>query len=311
MSTSRISLIRGDSRHQNITQALDAIEADMDLTGTDQILVKPNLVVPDCPLAVTHVDAVRAVLEWLRARTDRPIVVGEGTAMSNTWEAFENYSYLELPNEYEDVQLMDLNSDETVELTAFNWRLRPLQLTASRTANQCPLRISVAPPKTHDTVLITLSLKNMIMGGLVSRFSQTDGNSGQADSSPFGRMVLAGEAMLMALPDWIRHRLWVIQAKELAMSHFTPSSKTAMHQGFAAMHLNLFAMAPYLFPHLAVIDGFEAMEGNGPTDGDKVDWRVALASTDWLAADVTAARMMGFSVEEIGYLHYCTKANYG
>lgn len=95
------------------------------------------------------------------------------------------------------------------------------------------------------------------------------------------------------------------------MSHFTPSSKTAMHQGFAAMHLNLFAMAPCLFPHLAVIDGFEAMEGNGPTDGDKVDWRVALASTDWLTADVTAARMMGFSVEEIGYLHYCTKANYG
>jgi uncharacterized protein (DUF362 family) len=84
-----------------------------------------------------------------------------------------------------------------------------------------------------------------------------------------------------------------------------------MHQSFPVMNLNLFALAPYLYPHLAVIDGFEAMEGDGPARGERVDWRVALASRDWLAADATAARLMGFDLDEVGYLFYCAQAGYG
>jgi uncharacterized protein (DUF362 family) len=53
------------------------------------------------------------------------------------------------------------------------------------------------------------------------------------------------------------------------------------------------------------------MQGDGPTRGERVDWRIALASTDWLAADVTAARLMGFELEEVGYLYYCAQAGYG
>jgi uncharacterized protein (DUF362 family) len=62
---------------------------------------------------------------------------------------------------------------------------------------------------------------------------------------------------------------------------------------------------------LSVIDGFEAMEGDGPSEGDPVPWRVALVSVDWLAADVTTARLMGFDLEEVGYLYYCAQAGYG
>ena len=84
-----------------------------------------------------------------------------------------------------------------------------------------------------------------------------------------------------------------------------------MHQSFPVMNLNLFTLAPHFHPHLAVIDGYQAMEGNGPTRGEPVEWRIALASTDWLAADVTAARLMGFDLEEVGYLYYCAQAGYG
>ena len=115
----------------------------------------------------------------------------------------------------------------------------------------------------------------------------------------------------MWLPPVIRNRPAMAQAKEVFLGVFNPSSKGAMHQGFPIIHLNLFALAPHLHPHLTVIDGFEAMEGNGPTDGDLVPWHVALASTDWLAADATTARLMGFSLEEVGYLWYCARAGYG
>jgi uncharacterized protein (DUF362 family) len=64
-------------------------------------------------------------------------------------------------------------------------------------------------------------------------------------------------------------------------------------------------------PHLAVIDAFEAMEGNGPTDGTPVAMRLALASTDALSADVVGTTLMGFDPDEVGYLHYCKKMGLG
>ena len=311
-TASRVSLTTGEDRRRNIVAALDAIADDVALLlGVDEILVKPNLVCSDNPLAVTHVDAVRAVLGWLRQRTDKPIVVGEGTALSSTWEAFDAYGYCTLPTEYRDVRLVDLNADETVELAAFNARLRRRMLRASRLAVQSRLRISLAPPKTHDAVLVTLGLKNTVMGGLVSCLSSTDRNTGRPRSSLRGRVIGGGEALYMALPGRIRNSMPIAQLKELFFGNFSPSDKAAMHQGFSIIHLNLFAMAAHLHPHLTVIDGFEAMEGNGPTDGEALAWRVALASTDWLAADVTAARLMGFALKEVGYLSYCAQAGYG
>ena len=325
--SSRLGLIRGDDRYQNVTGALNAIADDVDLRGVDQILVKPNFVSPDRPLCATHVDAARAVLDWLRARTEAPILVGEASAHKSTWQAFENYGYLSLPDDYRDVSLMDLNADQTVGLTAFDWRLRPLSLKASRTAVQSRFRISIGPPKTHDTVLVTLSLKNMIMGALISWLSLSQrpvtrsaqgepaGNGhrsgGQRSSPPRAHVTGILKQIYGAMPERARYNAPLEQAKQFVLSRLGPSSKRAMHQSFPVMNLNLFALAPYLHPHLSVIDGYEAMEGNGPTEGERVDWRIALAGSDWLAADVTAARLMGFDLDEVGYLTYCARAGYG
>jgi uncharacterized protein (DUF362 family) len=315
----RLALVRGDDRYQNLTAALDAIADDVDLRGVERILVKPNFVSPDHPLCATHVDATRAVLDWLRARSDAPIVIGEGSALKSTWDAFENYGYLSLLDEYRDVSLMDLNADEAVELTAYDWRLRPMPLKASRTAVESSFRISVSPPKTHDTVLVTLSLKNMIMGGLLSCLSLSHGGSAGNGHGPAGwlgglsyaRLTGILKRVYQAMPERVRYNVPLERVKMFYLSHFGPSSKRAMHQGFPVMNLNLFTLAPHFYPHLAVIDGFEAMEGDGPTWGERVGWRLALASTDWLAADVTAARLMGFDLDEIGYLYYCAQAGFG
>jgi uncharacterized protein (DUF362 family) len=113
------------------------------------------------------------------------------------------------------------------------------------------------------------------------------------------------------MPERLRYNVPLERVKMFCLSHFGPSGRRAMHQSVPVMNLNLFMLAPYFYPHLALIDGFEAMEGDGPTWGERVDWRLALASTDWLAADVTAARLMGFDLDEVGYLYYCAQAGYG
>jgi uncharacterized protein (DUF362 family) len=55
-------------------------------------------------------------------------------------------------------------------------------------------------------------------------------------------------------------------------------------------------------PSLAIIDGIIGMEGDGPLRGESVRAGVVVVSRDPVAADVTAARVMGMDPEKIEYL---------
>ena len=70
-------------------------------------------------------------------------------------------------------------------------------------------------------------------------------------------------------------------------------------------------LTPLLHPSLAVIDGFEGMEGRGPIGGTRVDHRVCVVSTDYLAADTVGAHLMGIDPMDIGYLNYLASTNVG
>ncbi len=90
------------------------------------------------------------------------------------------------------------------------------------------------------------------------------------------------------------------------------SDKPIIHGGGPhGINYNLAALAPRLHPHLAVIDGYEGMEGNGPISGTPVDHRVCVVSTDWLAADTVSAELIGMGIGKIGYLTYCAQAGLG
>jgi uncharacterized protein (DUF362 family) len=132
--------------------------------------------------------------------------------------------------------------------------------------------VSAARMKTHDRVVATLSLKNLIFGAPIkdpgSRWG--GGRAGAKNDKPI-----------------------------------------AHGSGFRAINYNLFALAKQIHPHLAVIDGFEGMEGNGPVGGTAVDHRVCVASPDWLAADRVGIELMGIDYAKVGYLNFCANAGMG
>jgi len=59
-------------------------------------------------------------------------------------------------------------------------------------------------------------------------------------------------------------------------------------------------------PKLTVMDARVALEGNGPTKGNPVKMGLMLTSTDALATDIIAARIMGLNWKE-NYLNYIAK----
>ncbi|MFB0533627.1 MAG: DUF362 domain-containing protein [Anaerolineae bacterium] len=287
---SKVALTKGDSRYVNITEALSLIEGDIRLDEVKDILIKVNFVSTTRQLASTHVDGVRALLDFLRPRYDGLITIAEGSS-SDTFTGYRNFGYLELADEY-DVQLVDLNRDDWVWVQVYDRNLRPMELRAARSVVQSDYRIAIGPPKTHDTVLVTLSLKNIVVGSMIR-------DVGRERSSSLvhtvGRLV----------PTSLKQSPLLAGVKTSVVRSLNRSDKAALHQGYPALNLNLYTLAKVMAPHLSVIDGYAGMEGSGPSHGDAVELRLAIASTDFLAADAVAVRIMGFDLDEVGYLHYC------
>ena len=107
----RLSLVRGQDRREIVFQSLKLIEDDVwaAIDRKKRVLIKPNMAVDKNPLAVTHVDAVRAVLEFLRPRCRKPIIVAESGVL-NTGDGFRNNGYQALEKEY-GIKVVDLNAD--------------------------------------------------------------------------------------------------------------------------------------------------------------------------------------------------------
>ncbi len=64
-------------------------------------------------------------------------------------------------------------------------------------------------------------------------------------------------------------------------------------------------------PQLTVIDGFVAMEGRGPVHGTPVKMDTIIASTDVVAADAVASRIMGFNPERIDHIRWADDSGLG
>jgi uncharacterized protein (DUF362 family) len=100
------------------------------------------------------------------------------------------------------------------------------------------------------------------------------------------------------------------------LNDYTKNDKRLTHTAYnfsreALLHYNMFHLAQEIYPDLGVIDGFVAMEGNGPVWGTPVDARVALASMDPLAMDILATKIMGFDPSQIMYMTAMAEAGLG
>jgi uncharacterized protein (DUF362 family) len=82
------------------------------------------------------------------------------------------------------------------------------------------------------------------------------------------------------------------------------NQKKKIHKGSKAINLTLAKMAQHVVPDLTIIDGIVGMQGNGPIDGFEMPSNVVVASHHGIAADVVGLQVMGYQLEQVGYLRY-------
>jgi uncharacterized protein (DUF362 family) len=272
---SQVALTTGNQRAELAFQGLKAFEKSIaEAIGNRRVVIKPNNVAIDNQLAASHAENLEGILEFLKSIGKTNVVIAESAANGPTLDGFSNYKYDAVASKY-GAKLIDLDQegfdlvhcfDET-DFGPHPCRMSKVLLDPNN------FIISAAKLKTHDRVVATLSLKNIVVGAPIK-------------DTGFR---------------------WGPGAKPGAKN-----DKPITHgNGFRGINYNLYALASRLHPHLSVIDGFEGMEGEGPVGGTPVEHRVCVVSQDWLAADRVAVELMGIDFANIGYLNYCGSTGMG
>jgi uncharacterized protein (DUF362 family) len=253
---SKISLVKSKSHYEGVKSSLTPFREDLKnkISNLSSIVIKINLVITRTPaynkgveLATTPFDAVRSFIDFILPFYKERIIIAEEAAWGDTKEGFKMYGFSKLIKENSNVELLNLEEDETI-----NKRVKypgdELELPFSKTLMEAPFLVSITRPKTHCSVVMTAGIKNVLVGAI--------------------------------------HKY---------------SMRNKIHKG-RFIHFIISSISGLAYPDFVITDGTVGMESGGPVRGKEINSGWALSSFDALTADSLAAYLMGFDINDIGYL---------
>ena len=270
---STVSIVKGGVRRKIVHDALEAIDHQIKpvIQRKKYVIIKVNNVSTERQLAATHADTLWGILDYLQPKYKLPVMIVESSA-GDTMTGFRNFGYAKLAADQDakNVSLIDLNEEakyQVIPLIDYDLHLQPVRL-AARLMDPDAYVINAAMLKTHNTVVATLSVKNMVLGAPLHQAPKET-------------------------PRW--------------------NDKRKYHTGIRQTHYNMLLTAQKLRPFwgATLLDGYEGMEGNGPSSGNPVASRIAIASTDFISADRVGVECMGINPAWPGYLNYCGQLGLG
>lgn len=164
-SRSSVAFTTGTERRQMLFEVMKPFENEIKAgLKKKQLIIKPNMVVTNRALCATHVDALRALLEFVKPMYKGQIIIAESSSSVNSSDGFKAYGYLDLAKEF-DLKFFDMNSESIgtpVYIIDRNIHLDKIQASNLLTDPNNYV-ISLSRLKTHNAVVMTGSIKNLAM----------------------------------------------------------------------------------------------------------------------------------------------------
>ena len=268
-----VSVASGTSRRKNVHEALMTIEDQImpGLKSKKRVVIKPNIVSTSNQLASTHVDALHGILDFLGPRFTGPVVIAESSA-GYTTEGYDHFGYNGLVPDHKPLNVSLVDLNEEGKYLTHAILNDDLHLVPVRLAAR------LLDPEAYIICSAILKTHNAVVATLSIK--------NMALGSPL-------HSSRKESARWNDKRLY--------------------HGGVRQSHVDIAMTAERLQPcwGLAVLDGWEGMEGNGPGAGTVVPSRIAIASTDYVAADRVGVAAMDIDPEWVGYLGFCARAGLG
>ena len=172
-SATTVGIGTGSNRRENVRVAVERSAPQLASLMGEEVMLKPNFLSGTNPVVCTHPDAVRGVLDVIMTLPEKPrrVLIAEGGNESVPGECFRHMGYTDIPDEYDiPIELVDLNQETRwrntrVYMVDGTWTT----VRMPRSVLDCPCVISVAVAKTHDGAMVTLALKNLIMGTILKK----------------------------------------------------------------------------------------------------------------------------------------------
>jgi uncharacterized protein (DUF362 family) len=165
-----VAIVRSGDHYAGTLRALELIEREVveAIGRRRRFLIKPNFVSTFTRLAATPVETVEAILEFITSRfTPTEILIAESPAMGSFRDAVKNFGYDRLRKRFREVELVDLDELGHVGVRLLDERGGEFEIYVSKVLlDNHFVRISPCRAKTHDTVVVTLSIKNIVMGSI-------------------------------------------------------------------------------------------------------------------------------------------------
>lgn len=276
--SSIVSLIKNSDRRQATYDSLKPLQSDIAKNiGSRQVIIKVNAGFPteNHRIHSTYPDQVRGILDFLQEFHEGNIWISEGVGSSKTGDmndGYELYGFFDLKREYRDITFIDANRTPAFRKWIRSWNQYPVPINIiSMYYEPDKYVISAARLKTHNAVVGTFSLKNIVMGSPLGQYGGRPSEKGKMHGSNTEEPA---------------------SGQELSYNMF----RIALEG---------------VFPDVAVVDGVTGIEGDGPWDGTEVNHHMCVASTDFVACDRVCTELIGIDPFYMKYLEWCGKADLG
>ncbi|MHA1276980.1 MAG: DUF362 domain-containing protein [Candidatus Helarchaeota archaeon] len=280
----RVAIVRGTDPYETTLAALNLIATDIPAPQS-LVLLKPNLLMTKkFPIAVTDPNVCAAVADFLMDQKDaRNIFVGEGTtggSPPDTFQSMENNGYNHFQDRWSALDFTKEPPDRWFPI--YNpGDSRQLALGLAKSFTDCKYVVSIPKFKTHDVLGLTLSLKNFMGTLCAARDDVTHEIIARGTTNVCGFMHGFGDKK----PDRLS------EAQNIGPSK-------------VALAINLIRLGSLVHPQLAIIDGIQAMEGNGPASrGTLKNLGLIIAGTDFIAVDTVATFIAGMNPFHFQYIN--------
>jgi uncharacterized protein (DUF362 family) len=294
----KVALVRGDRRRGTVAEALALLAPELkERVGHDpEPAIIPDLANPDRPWSCTHRDTLSAAVDAVLAAGASAVklVGGMFRPGDRGRDPVRTLGYgAELWGRAARFEPVDPAPEHWSPILWIGPGGEPLAARAHCVAAASRCRIVLSVPRTHGLLRVGLGLSSLV-GCLHPHDPDLCGTGrGTRSSASLSSLLASGRGRLTAAWLAVRSvsggmRLTVRERRWLASAE-TAAARVA-------------ALAAFLRPAFSLIDGYSAIEGEGPRHGRHAGLNFVVAGTDALAVDAVAAAVMGFEPMEVASL---------
>ena len=269
---STVALIRGENRRKNVHDALVAIDDQI----RAKLKTKKSVIIKPNDVSPTN-QLASTHADAICGILDYLMPRFKGPIViaessGDTWTGFNNFNYPQMIKEFKSRKIELIDLNEEGKFVH--------QAVLDQDAHIVPVRLA-ARLFDRDAFIISSALLK---------------------SHNYAVASLGVKNMVLGAP---------LRSAPTSKENF--NHKASYHAGFHLIHYNMVVTAQSMQPFwgVSLIDGFEGMEGNGPVSGTPVESKLAIASTDFIAADRVGVECMGVDPKWVGYLQYCNQIGLG